>query len=147
MLPRSAHLLREPEGGRSGLWEDLPQKHHSKEPQGAQGHQQNVTSAGDRAQEGRITPTDEPHVADLPLDPVGELGGAGIDAWEAVPVAAKAPAHHPYLNPRVVHLAHEGAARVVLWRGGERRRKGMRKAARSPHCSLWRRSHLPSPRP
>lgn len=68
-------------GGSSSLQKGLPWKDHSQEPQGAQGDQQNVASEKDWAQEGRSGPTDEPHVIDLPLDPVSEVGDAGVDAW------------------------------------------------------------------
>lgn len=105
-------------GGRSGLREGLPWKHHSQEPRGAQGNQQNVASEEDQVQEAWPGPTDEPHITDLFLDPVGEVGGAGVDAREAVPAAAKAPVQHPHLNPGVVHLADKGTARITLWRGG-----------------------------
>lgn len=96
----------------------MPWKHHSQEPRGAQGNQQNVASEEDQVQEAWPGPTDEPHITDLFLDPVGEVGGAGVGAWEAMPAAAKAPVQHPHLNPGVVHLADKGTARVTLWRGG-----------------------------
>lgn len=89
-------------------------KHCSQEPQGAQGAQQNVASEENWAQEGRASPTDEPHVSDLSTDPLGEVGSAGVDTWEVAPATAKAPAHHSYLNPGLVHLADMGAARVNL---------------------------------
>lgn len=65
-----------------------------------------------------MSSTEERHLGHLPPDPVGEVGGAGVDAREAVLLAAKGPAHHPHLNPGLVHLADHGAAIVVLWRGG-----------------------------
>lgn len=65
-----------------------------------------------------MSPTDESHVGDPLLDPVGEVGSAGVDAREAVLVAAKDPTDHPHLHPGVVHLADHGAARVTLCRGG-----------------------------
>lgn len=95
------------------------QKHGSQEPQGAQGNQQNVASEDERAQEGRDSHTGKSHVANLSLDPLGEMGGAGVDARELATATAKVPAHHPHLDPGLVHLANQGAARCVLQRERE----------------------------
>lgn len=45
---------------------------------------------------------------------MGEGRGAGVDAGEPALATAKAPAHHPHLDPGVVHFAGEGTARGVL---------------------------------
>lgn len=119
-LPCCPMLLQSPrqtEGRKQLHPGGTPRKHHSREPQAAQGDQQDGTSEEDRAKAGRPGPADELHVTDLLLHPVSEVGGAGVDTREVAPVAAKAPAHHPHLNPGVVHLADQGIARVTLWRG------------------------------
>lgn len=95
----------------------------SQEPQGAQGNQQDVASEDERAQEGGDSHAGKPQVADLSLDPLGEVGGAGVDAWELAAAAAEVPAHHPHLDPGLVHLANQGAARGVLRAGGEEGRR------------------------
>ena len=104
-------------GGNSCFWEGWPRKLHSQEPQAAQGDQQDGASEEDWAQAGRPGPADEPHITDLLLHPISEVGGAGVDTRKVALVAAKAPAHHPHLNPGVVHLADQRIARVTLWRG------------------------------
>lgn len=95
----------------------MPRKHHSREPLAAQGDQQDGASEEDWAKAGRPSPADELHITNLLPHPVSEVGGAGVDTREVAPVAAKAPGHHPHLNPSVVHLADQGIARVTLWRG------------------------------
>lgn len=50
---------------------------------------------------------------------MGEVGSAGVDAWELATTTAKVPAHHAHLDPGLVHLANQGAPGSVLQWGGE----------------------------